>query len=256
MRSSRESGAMPSPGAAMWMPTRMPPSGSGCDREGVVDLGGVGVVDREGAHVGDAAGRGGDRRCCEGGKVRALREILEQEAAEVVIVRVRHGAAMLQQAQRGQAGLARRRLPAPWFPAGCGRACRAVARSSGGELGGQRAGLEFADHALDGQRLLALLFQAGQRGLQNVGRRLAEAALALAVEIDRRRMQAQQHRRRFDRRRLVSGVVGGKFLEAELARRGQASHRKSDSISPASRSARVSNSPAPAPRSAAAHWRP
>jgi hypothetical protein len=76
--------------------------------------------------------------------------------------------------------------------------------------------LEFVDHALDGRRLLALLFQTGQRGLQDFGRRLAEAAAALAVEMDRRRMQAQQHRCRLHGIRFGAVVLGGEILEAEL----------------------------------------
>jgi hypothetical protein len=86
-------------------------------------------------------------------------------------------------------------------------------------MGGTRravAGLEFPDHALDGRGLLALLFQAGQRRLQDVRRRLAEAAAALAVEVDRRRVQAQQHGRRLHRIGFGAVVFGGEFLEAEL----------------------------------------
>jgi hypothetical protein len=60
------------------------------------------------------------------------------------------------------------------------------------ELRRQREGLQFADHALDAQCLLALLFETGKSGLENIGWGLAEAALAFAMEIDGRRMQGQQ----------------------------------------------------------------
>ena len=58
---------------------------------------------------------------------------------------------------------------------------------------------EFAYPALDGERLLTLLFKTGQSSCENVGRRLAEAALAFAMEIDGRGVQGKQHRRRLDR---------------------------------------------------------
>ena len=60
------------------------------------------------------------------------------------------------------------------------------------EFGGQGEGGEFVRHAFNGQRLLAFLFQTGERGGQDVGRRLAEASFAFAVEIDRRGMQGKQ----------------------------------------------------------------
>jgi hypothetical protein len=98
---------------------------------------------------------------------------------------------------------------------GCGRACRAGLQQRR-KLGRQRAGLEFAGHALDGQRLLALLLQPGQRRLEDVGRRLAEAALALAMEMNRRGMQPQQDGRRLDRLRGAAAIFPRQFLEAEF----------------------------------------
>ena len=41
-------------------------------------------------------------------------------------------------------------------------------------------------HALDGQRLLALLLQSDQRGLEDFRRCLAETAASFAMKIDRR----------------------------------------------------------------------
>jgi hypothetical protein len=65
--------------------------------------------------------------------------------------------------------------------------------------------------------LLTLLFKTGQSGLENVGRRLAEAPLALAMEVDGRRMQGQQQRCRFDRRGGVTEVLVGKITKRKLA---------------------------------------
>ena len=84
------------------------------------------------------------------------------------------------------------------------------------ELGRQLAVLEFLDHALDGGGLQALLFQSGEGGLQDLGWRLAEAATALAVEIHRRRMQAQQHGRRLHGIGLGTVVFSGEFFESEF----------------------------------------
>jgi hypothetical protein len=49
------------------------------------------------------------------------------------------------------------------------------------------------------KRLLTLLFKTGQSGCKNVGRGLAEAPLALAMEVDGRCVQGKQQRSRFDR---------------------------------------------------------
>jgi hypothetical protein len=65
--------------------------------------------------------------------------------------------------------------------------------------------------------LLTLFFKTGQSSCENVGRRLAEAALAFAVEIDGRGMQGKQHRRRFDRRGVVSVVITGKIQKRKFA---------------------------------------
>jgi alkylation response protein AidB-like acyl-CoA dehydrogenase len=54
------------------------------------------------------------------------------------------------------------------------------------ELGRQRKSLEFGDHALDGQSLLALFLETGQGRLENFSRGPAKAAFTFAVEIDRR----------------------------------------------------------------------
>ncbi len=184
------------------------------DGEGVVDLRRMRVVDREGAHLGHGQLRmvGGvreSRKTCSGGKV------LDQEAAEAIFVRIGNRAAAPQQPRRRQAGIATGRFQRLRFRAVAVRLVEQL-RQHRREFGGQRAGLQFFDHALDGRSLLALLLETGQRRLQDLRRGLAEAPLALAVEVNRRRMQAQQQRRRFHGGRLAAGVVGGELLEAEL----------------------------------------
>ena len=65
--------------------------------------------------------------------------------------------------------------------------------------------------------LLTLLFKTGQSSCENVGGRLAEAALAFAMEIDGRGVQGKQHRRRFDRTGDVSVVITGKIKKRKFA---------------------------------------
>jgi hypothetical protein len=109
----------------------------------------------------------------------------------------------------------RRRPRGPWSRGGCGRGGRAAA-AAGGELGRQAAGDELGAHALDRGGLLALLLEAGERGLEDVGGGLAEAPAALAVEPDRRRVQAQQQGGRFDRGGCAALVFGGEVGEGEF----------------------------------------
>ena len=68
----------------MWMPIRQPAAVLG-DREGVVDLGGGGIVDGEGADVGEGQ-IGGFGRRVDGREAGAVREVFEQETVEVQFV--------------------------------------------------------------------------------------------------------------------------------------------------------------------------
>jgi hypothetical protein len=81
----------------------------------------------------------------------------------------------------------------------------------------QARGLQFADPAFHRERLLTLFFKTGQSSCENVGRCLAETALAFAVKIDGRGVQGKQHRRRFDRRGFVSVVITGKIQKRKFA---------------------------------------
>jgi hypothetical protein len=139
-----------------------------------------------------------------------------RKALQVIVVRRADGATLFEQVRRRQTGFAARRFECLGLAAvAVGLVEQLVENRQ--ELGRQREGLEFSDHALDGQGLLALLFETGEGRLENFGRSLAEAALALAMEIDRRRMQGQQQRRRFDRRGDVTEVLVGKIRKRKLA---------------------------------------
>ena len=85
-----------------------------------------------------------------------------------------------------------------------------------GELGGELAGDQFALHALDLLLLQALFLGAGQRGGEDVRRGLAETPLALAMEMDGRGEQLEQHRCGFHGRGRMAEVVGGEVGKAEL----------------------------------------
>jgi hypothetical protein len=65
--------------------------------------------------------------------------------------------------------------------------------------------------------LLAFPFEAGEGSLENFGRGLAETTFALAMKIDRRRMQGQQERSGFKRRGDVAEVLVGKIRKRKLA---------------------------------------
>ena len=66
------------------------------DGKGVVDFGGLGVVDGKRGHVGQRQLADFGRRRT-GGEVRAARKVFEEETAEVILVAVSDGAAGTQQ---------------------------------------------------------------------------------------------------------------------------------------------------------------
>ena len=69
---------------------------------------------------------------------------------------------------------------------------------------------------VDGLGLLALALEARERRLQGVRRRGLEAPLALAVKVDRCRVQLDEDARRLERRRRAAVILGGQLGEAEL----------------------------------------
>ncbi len=188
------------------------------ERERVVDLGGAGVVDAEG-------GDGRQRQLGmlvhrHLGEAGAAREVLEQELVQMVVMRGRQRAAALQQMRRGQmrGGAGRfQRLDLD------GVAVRLVQqhRQFVGEFGGQLESAELLGVARLQFGLQALLLGAGQRGLERVGRRGLVAALALLVEVHRRRVQADQRPCCFDGIRRMAEIFLRQRTEVELVlRRG------------------------------------
>ncbi len=186
-------------------------------REGIVDFRGVGIVDGKSLHrrqrqVGriDCRRASGETRAAP-----AVRKMLEEKASEVQLMAVGQGAAALQQAfrtlARGGAGSFQRlgfRPVAIRLVEQLGQLRRKFRR--------QAARLQFSGHALDGERLLTFLLLPGQRRLEDLRRGLAETPLALAVKVDRRGVQAQQHGSGLDGGRRMPGVFGGELGEAEL----------------------------------------
>jgi hypothetical protein len=130
-------------------------------------------------------------------------------------VRGRDGAARQQQPQRGRfqfAGGLLDGLVVERVLVGSKQQCGALRADRIGQSTGQQVGNETGT-------LLVLLAPPGhgrQRSAQNVGRGRAETALALAMKIDRCRMQPQQDGRRLDRGRLVPEVFAGQLFEAEF----------------------------------------
>ncbi len=150
----------------------------------------------------------------------------------MVVVRRRNRAAGRQQSQR--IGLQRLagRAQAPSIRA---RACPACTAAS--------AASRATSPAVDAPELVRpaatssasrFLRSTGQRSLQRVGRRGAIAALALLVEIHRRGVQAERHRRRLGRPRRVAVVLARRDRRIRTRRPPHTSHRKSGSSSAAS----------------------
>jgi hypothetical protein len=156
----------------------------------VVDFGGRRVINRKGLDVGTWQALRELRRfgCREGS---ATRELFEQKALQVIVVRRADGTAFFKEVGGRQAGFAARRFQCLGFtPVPVGPVKQLA--ENWRELGRQRESRELTDHALDAQSLLALFFKTGEGRLENFGWSLAETSLALAVEIDWRRMQGQE----------------------------------------------------------------
>ena len=174
--------------------------------QGIVDLGGAGVVDREGLHVGERQpgvvdpGRGQRR---EAG---AVREELEQEALPVELVGRRNGARALQQLQGRELGLAsglHHGLVFGGVLVGAEQDAVELLAHRGRSGAGHQLGSPVVDLGLDAR----LLLDGGKGLLHDLGRRLAEAALGPsgATEVVRCLEQREQ------RGRLLHG--GGRVLE-------------------------------------------
>jgi hypothetical protein len=189
------------------------------DRQRVVDFRGLRIVDRE---RGD---RGGgqfllDRRGLERREAGAARELLEQEAAPVELVRAGDCAGGLEQVER--------------------RTLRALGGLDDGLVFGgvlvrleqdleqlvahrlrRLAGGELPGPLLDLQGLQALALDAQQRGLDRLLGRLAEHALGHAAEVVRRVEQAEQRGGLLHGAGRLVEVVACQVGEAELGLAGE-----------------------------------
>jgi hypothetical protein len=183
-------------------------------RKSVVYLGRRRIVYRKCPHLGprQTARQTWQLDCRES---RAVRELFEQEALQVVVVGRADGATPFEQVCGRQARLAARRFKRLGLAAVAIGSIEQLTEQRR-KLGWQRKCLELGNHAFDGQGLLPLLLQTGECRLEDVGRGLAEAALALAMEVDGCRMQGQQQRCRFDRRGGVTKVFVGHIGEGKL----------------------------------------
>ena len=191
-----------------------PAPGTFRHREGIVDLGGMGVVDAEGGDLRQRqSGRLGGRKVS--GETGTGREVLEQKAAQLVIMAIGECAALGHQARHRQPRLSAGRLQSLGFePVAVGLVKQLSEQVA--EFRRQSPQLQFFGHALDSQGLLPLLLQSGQGRLEDLRRRLAEAPAALAVEVDRCRMQAQQGGCGLDRTRVAAEIVAGEVGEGEF----------------------------------------
>ena len=119
----------------------------------------------------------------------------------------------------------RTRPPAPSIRARSCRACTGASAAWRATASGSLPCDEVRHPRGDLLAFARLARDRGQRGLERVGRRLAVAALALLVEMHRRRVQQHRHRRRLRRRRLRRRSTRARGRRSRTRPRSLASHR-------------------------------
>ena len=190
-------------------------TGQAGHRQRIVNFRRLGIVNREGAHIRTRQILGQLRRF-QHREIRPFRKLLVEKATVMQVIGRFDRPALEEQLGGTEID----------FGTGCfkrfGLALVAVRRIE--QRIGQRTNFgwktklfQLADPAFNRDCLLTLLFKTGQSSCENVGRRLAEAALAFAMEIDGRGVQGKQHRRRFDRGGVVSVVITGKIQKRKFA---------------------------------------
>jgi hypothetical protein len=212
MASRADSRPKPMPGAAMWMPTRQPASVGVIEKASSISV--VAASSMEKARTAASGRSVGSAGASTGGKPVPAGKYSNRKRSKC--------SSWVTPARRSRATGGRRLAG---FGAGGfeGLGFEAVAvglveqlADQRAELFGQRAGEELVAHALDGGGLLLLFLEAGEGGLEDFGGGLAEAAAALAVEVDRRGVEAQQHGGGFDRAGFVAEVFAGEVDEGEF----------------------------------------
>jgi hypothetical protein len=193
--------------------------GQALHRQAVVDLGGGGVVDREGVggRQRQRFRRLGHRRL--GLEAASAGEVFALESRQV------HRAGVGEQAQFEQQPPGR--LAQVFTGAVEGTVLERLlvgldqqARASGGDGGGQCSRAHLLDHLGDGGLLLPPALERSQGQPHRFGGRRAKPAAALAVEVDGRRSELEQHARRLHRGGLAAEVVAGEIVEGEFVLRG------------------------------------
>ena len=186
-------------------------------RQRIVDLGGAGIVDREGLHPGQRQLRIVDERGLQRRKAGALGKMLEQEALPVELVGRVDGAGALQQVQRGHLCLFR----GMHHGLVLGRVLVRLEQDPV-ELLADRLGAlalhQFGGPGVDLGLDAGLLLDGGERLLHDLGRRLPEAALHAAgtAEIVRRMKQGQQRGSLLHQRWRILEVVACHVDEGEF----------------------------------------
>ena len=189
------------------------------DREGVVDFGGLRVVDGKRLYLGQRqVGRG--LRGVQRRKARALGEVVQQKALPVELVARINGARLLQQIQRcgvrGAAGLHHGFV--------FGRVLVGTEQNFV-ELFANRCGADTLSELFGPFGNLRqhgfFLLDGGQRLLQDVGRGLLETPLARAAEVVRRLVQAKQRGGLLGQRGVLGKIITCQIGKAKFALGGE-----------------------------------
>jgi len=195
-----------------------PAARQGLHGKRVVDLGGGGVVDREGFHRRELERQVRRRRGRQLREAGAVREMLDGEAREMEIVRGGEGAELQQQALGRLAGALAGALQRAVLDALLVRPHQQHRRA----LGDRRRQAALGHRLrvlLEHLVLLAPPLHGGERQAQRLFGRGAIAALALALEVDGSALQPEQHARGLHRVRPPAEVLAGEVGEAELVAR-------------------------------------
>ena len=193
------------------------------DGKGIVDFRGLRIINAEGTHAGHLKRIQRQRRIRTARlrglgiftKACALRKILEQKTIQMIVMQRSQRATMRQQLHRRQPADRAGILESLGFQTVAIRLVEQLAQH-GPQLFRQPTSLQLGAHVFDGQCLLAFFLLPGQRGLQDLWRRLAKTPAPLAMKINRRLMQTQQNRHSLHGIRRMADVFTSHVLESKL----------------------------------------